>query len=122
VIAAAEHQKTRRPGAAARKINQSSVDSCVVWIEIIDREQIALTRAVAVNMHPDNKSRTYFVVVSRRGDGALPFCWEIQRRPLAMGVKVSGSGYRSYRAAQDAGSKALAKFLDDFSEEAERSD
>jgi hypothetical protein len=83
--------------------------------------QIALMRAVALNMHPDNKSRTYFVVVSRRGDGAFPFCWEIQRRRQAMGVKVSGSGYRSYRAAQDAGSKALAKFLDDFSEEAERS-
>jgi len=69
-------------------------------------------------MHPDNRSRTYFVVVSRRGDGACPFCWEIQRRRTAMGVKVSGSGYRSYRAAQDAGNEALDKFLDDLSREA----
>jgi hypothetical protein len=65
-------------------------------------------------MHPDNRSRTYFVVVSRRGDGALPFCWEIQRRREAMGVKVSGSGYRSYRAAHDAGRRALHEFLDDL--------
>jgi hypothetical protein len=120
-VTAAEGQKKGRPGAAALKINQSSVDSCAVSVEIIDREQIALTRAVGLKMHPDNKGRTYFVVVSRRGEGAFPFCWEIQRRRQAMGVKVSGSGYRSYRAAQDAGSKALAKFLDDFSEEAERS-
>jgi hypothetical protein len=69
-------------------------------------------------MHPDNRSRTYFVVVSRRGEGAFPFCWEIQRRRQAMGVKVSGSGYRSYRAAQDAGNEALDKFLDDLSREA----
>jgi hypothetical protein len=71
-------------------------------------------------MHPDNKSRAYFVVVSRRGDGANPFCWEIQRRHQAMGVKVSGSGYRSYRAAQEAGNKALDKFLDDLAKESQR--
>src|ERR1700731_2030107 len=37
-----------------------------------------------------------------------------------MGVKISGSGYRSYRAAQGAGSKALDKFLDDVSKETEQ--
>jgi hypothetical protein len=70
-------------------------------------------------MHPDNRSRTYFVIVTRRGEGAHPFCWEIQRRRSAMGVKVSGSGYRSYRAAQEAGSQALYKFLDELSRERE---
>jgi hypothetical protein len=70
-------------------------------------------------MHPDNRNRTYFVVVSRRGDGAHPFCWEIQRRRKAMGVKVSDCGYRSYRAAQDAGNNALDEFLNDLSKEAE---
>jgi hypothetical protein len=65
-------------------------------------------------MHPDNRNRTYYVVVTRRGDGDSPFCWEIQRRREAMGVKISGTGYRSYRAAHDAGSQALDKFLDDF--------
>ena len=70
-------------------------------------------------MHPDNRNRIYFVVVSRRGDGADPFCWEIQRRRQAMGVKVSGSGYRSYRAAHDAGNKALDDLLDDLSKAAE---
>jgi hypothetical protein len=68
-------------------------------------------------MHPDNRNRTYFVIVTRRGDGAHPFCWEIQRRRSAMGVKLSGSGYRSHRAAQEAGSQALHKFLDELSRE-----
>jgi hypothetical protein len=68
-------------------------------------------------MHPDNRNRTYFVVVMRRGDGDCPFCWEIQRRRQAMGVKISGTGYRSHRAAYDAGSRALDKFLDDLSRE-----
>ncbi len=36
-----------------------------------------------------------------------------------MGVKVSGSGYRSCRAAQEAGNKALEGFLDDLSKETE---
>jgi hypothetical protein len=34
-----------------------------------------------------------------------------------MGVKVSGSGYRSYRAAHDAGNKALDTLLDDLARE-----
>jgi hypothetical protein len=69
-------------------------------------------------MHPDNRSRIYFVVVSRRGNGANPFGWEIQRRKEAMGVKVSGDGYRSHRAAQEAGNSALYRFLNDLSKEA----
>ncbi len=36
-----------------------------------------------------------------------------------MGVKVSGAGYRSYRAAYDAGNQALDKLLNDLSKEAE---
>jgi len=72
-------------------------------------------------MHPDNRSKTYFVVVSRRGCGANPFGWEIQRRKQAMGVKVSGAGYRSHRAAQEAGNRALDKFLNDLSKEVETS-
>jgi hypothetical protein len=43
-------------------------------------------------MHPDNRKRTYHVIVTRSGDGAYPFSWKIQRRREAMGVKVSGSG------------------------------
>jgi hypothetical protein len=70
-----------------------------------------------MSMHPDNRNRTYYVIVTRRGEGADPFCWEIQRRREAMGVKLSGSGYRSHRAAQDAGNKALDKFLNDLFKE-----
>jgi hypothetical protein len=65
-------------------------------------------------MHPDNRSRIYFVVVSRRGNGANPFGWEIQRRTEAMGVKVSGDGYRSHREAQEAGKSALDRFLHEW--------
>ena len=72
-------------------------------------------------MHPDNRSRIYFVVVSRRGSGANPFGWEIQRRKQAMGVKLSGAGYRSHRAAQEAGNSALDKLLNDLSRETETS-
>jgi hypothetical protein len=72
-------------------------------------------------MRPGNRNRIYYVVVTRRGDGTHPFCWEFRRRHEAMGVRVSGSGYRSYRAAYDAGSKALDKFLDDLSKEVDRS-
>jgi hypothetical protein len=32
-------------------------------------------------------------------------------------VRVSGSGYRSYRAAHDAGKKAMDKLLDDLARE-----
>jgi hypothetical protein len=88
-------------------------------MEIADRERNASALAVRIGMHPDNRNRTYFVVVSRRGDGANPFCWEIQRRRQTMGVKVSGAGYRSYRAAYDAGNQALDKLLNDLSKEAE---
>jgi hypothetical protein len=72
-------------------------------------------------MHPENRNRTYYVVVSRRGDGGDPFCWEIRRRRKPMGIKVSGSGYRSYRAAQDAGNTALDRLLDDLIKETETS-
>jgi hypothetical protein len=34
-----------------------------------------------------------------------------------MGVKVSGIGYRSYRAAKDAGNKPLNEFLSELSKE-----
>jgi hypothetical protein len=35
-----------------------------------------------------------------------------------MGVKVSGDGYRSHRAAQEARNSALDRFLNDLSKEA----
>ena len=36
-----------------------------------------------------------------------------------MGVKVAGAGYRSHRAALEAGNSALDKFLNDLSKQAE---
>jgi hypothetical protein len=57
--------------------------------------------------------------VSRRGERAFPFCWDIQRRRQAMGVKVSDFGYRSYRAAQGHGNDAPDNFLNDLSRKTE---
>jgi hypothetical protein len=65
-------------------------------------------------MHPNNPRKPYYVIVTRCGEGTNPFCWEIQRRRQAMGVKLSGCGYRSYRAAQIAGNKALDDFLNEL--------
>jgi len=95
-----------------------TIDNCADSIETADRERTAGAPAVRLSMHPDNRSRIYFVVVSRRGSGANPFGWEIQRRKEAMGVKVSGDGYRSHRAAQEAGNSALDRFLNELSKEA----
>lgn len=97
---------------------KTTIDNCADFIETADRERTAGAPAVRLSMHPDNRSRIYFVVVSRRGNGANPFGWEIRRRKEAMGVKVSGDGYRSHRAAQEAGNSALDRFLNELSKEA----
>jgi hypothetical protein len=92
-----------------------AIESCLDYVQIAYRERTA--SAISLSMHPDNRNRTYYIVVSRSGDGADPFCWEIRRQRHAMGVKVSSSGYRSYRAAHDAGNKALDRLLDDLAKE-----
>jgi hypothetical protein len=109
--------KQRAAGAVRPPLRPTriAIDSCPDQVQIADRERTA--SAVSLSMHPDNRNRTYYIVVSRSGDGADPFCWEIRRRRHAMGVKVSGSGYRSYRAAHDAGNKALDRLLDDLASE-----
>jgi hypothetical protein len=37
--------------------------------------------------------------------------WEIKRRSQPMGVRLTGEGYSSQRAAEDAGRRSLADFL-----------
>jgi len=101
------------------RATRTAIDTWLYFAAIAYRERTASASAVSLNMHPDNRNRTYYVVVSRRGDGTDPFCWEIRRRRAAMGVKLSGSGYRSYRAAHDAGNRALDSLLDDLSNETE---
>ncbi|MCK1387577.1 hypothetical protein IVB31_25325 [Bradyrhizobium sp. 21] len=46
--------------------------------------------------------------------------WEIRRRRAPMGVKLSGDGYSSQRAAEEAGRQALAKFLTALTSEEQR--
>jgi hypothetical protein len=37
----------------------------------------------------NGRGHTYYVIVTRPGDGAFPFSWEIQRRREAMGVNFT---------------------------------
>ena len=65
------------------------------------------TRGEAVTIHhkplPD-----YFVAVTRE---RRRWRWEIQRRPLPLGVKLHREGFKTEFAARLAGEKALREFL-----------
>ena len=46
--------------------------------------------------------------------------WEIRRRGARMGVRVTGDGYSSQRAAEEAGKQALTEFLHAVASEQKR--
>jgi hypothetical protein len=50
----------------------------------------------------------YFLFVSRRGDPPCPWIWEIRRKSRPDGRYFSGVGFRSAKAAEDAGKVILA--------------
>jgi hypothetical protein len=58
----------------------------------------------------------YFVVVTRKGR-QRGWQWEIQRRPMPMGVKLCGVGFRTEFKARLAGEKALRALLEGVAEE-----
>ena len=58
----------------------------------------------------------YFVVTSSHGRPPI-WSWEIQRRPSALGIKVSDTGFKSESSAKLAGEKALVAFLDGLAKE-----
>jgi len=55
--------------------------------------------------------RSFYVVVSRDGSGRFAWRWEIRRKRKPMGVKLCQGGFRSHRAAHNAGKDALEDFL-----------
>jgi hypothetical protein len=62
--------------------------------------------------------RSFYVVVSRSGDGREYWCWEIRRKWKPLSVRLCEDGFRSHRAAELAGRSALEDFLNGLSMEA----
>jgi len=55
--------------------------------------------------------RSFYIVVSRDGSGCNTWCWEIRRKRRPMGVRLWQGGFRSHRAAHNAGKDALEDLL-----------
>jgi hypothetical protein len=62
----------------------------------------------------------YYVATSRHGEQPEIWSWEIRRKSKPLGVKMTGDGYKSDRAAQLAGKQVLADFLSDLAKEEKR--
>jgi hypothetical protein len=62
----------------------------------------------------------YHVITSRTGERPERWSWEIRRKSIPLGIKMTGDGYQSDTAAQFAGKQALAEFLADLSKEEKR--
>jgi hypothetical protein len=60
---------------------------------------------------------TIYVVTSQRGERPPRWSWEIHRKSIPLGIKLTGNGYQSDTAAQFAGTQALAEFLAELKEE-----
>jgi len=61
--------------------------------------------------------RDYYVVTFDTDRGPCPWAWELRRRSKPMGVRVRENGYLSQTAAEFAGSRALAEFLEALAKE-----
>ena len=66
--------------------------------------------------HPND----YYVITSRRGERPDRWSWEIHRKSMSLGIKMTGDGFQSDTAAKFAGKRALADFLSDLSKEEKR--
>ncbi len=55
--------------------------------------------------------RSFYVVVSWSGDAGQEWSWEIRRKRRPMGIRLRDVGFRSHRAAHEAGRLALEDFL-----------
>ena len=55
--------------------------------------------------------RSFYVVVSWSGEGGQEWSWEIRRKHRPMGIRLREAGFRSHRAALEAGRVALEDFL-----------
>ena len=66
-------------------------------------------------MKPD-----YYVVTFETKASAQSWHWEIRRRSNPMGVRLTEGGYQTQMAAEHAGKRELAKFLDLLAKEERR--
>ena len=65
-----------------------------------------------------DRSRADQYSVVTRSHGRPPvWTWEIQRRPIRLGIRVYGTDSKTESAAKLAGEKALVEFLDDLAKE-----
>lgn len=55
--------------------------------------------------------RSFYVVVSWSGNESERWFWEIRRKRKPLGIRLREAGFRSYRAAHEAGRLALEDFL-----------
>jgi hypothetical protein len=62
----------------------------------------------------------YYVITSRRSEAPDRWGWEIRRKSKPLGIKMTAGGFQSEMAAQFAGKRALADFLDALSKEESR--
>jgi hypothetical protein len=62
-------------------------------------------------------SGDYYVITARRGEHPERWSWEIHRKSKPLGIKMAADGFRSEMAAQFAGKRILAEFLDALSKE-----
>jgi hypothetical protein len=60
--------------------------------------------------------RDYYVIVAS-DENRVVWRWEIRRRSMPMGIRLTGGGHSSQRAAGEAGRRALAEFLEAMSSE-----
>ena len=68
-----------------------------------------------VGMKPD-----YYVVTFEMEASAQSWYWELRRRSNPMGVRLTEGGYQTQMAAENAGKRELAKFLDLLAKEERR--
>ena len=62
----------------------------------------------------------YYIVTFDTDQGPYPWAWELRRRGKPMGVRIRESGYQSRAAAEFAGKRALAEFLEALAKEERR--
>jgi hypothetical protein len=62
----------------------------------------------------------YYIVTFDTDQRPYPWAWELRRRGKPMGVRIRESGYQSRAAAEFAGKRALAEFLEALAKEERR--
>ena len=62
----------------------------------------------------------YFVTTSRSGERPERWRWEIQRKSIPLGVKLTADGFQSEAVAKLAGKRALDELLSELSKEERR--